>query len=58
MNIITIPYHKNSCLGGLDHHYYNLSLFELCSTVVEKVLEKDKHFHQNYITNVATATVP
>ena len=44
--------------GGLDHYYYILTLSELCSTVVEKILEKDKLFHQNYITNMATATVP
>lgn len=40
-----MPYHKEPCLVGLEHHYYNLSLSEQCSTVEEKVLEKDKFLH-------------
>ena len=47
--------HKNPCPGGHDiynfgrpffcHHYYTLSLSDLCGGVEKKVLKKIMHFH-------------
>ena len=62
MSYMATPYHKNPCTGGheiynfgrpfLDHHYYILSLFDLCLGVEKKIFKEIMHFH--YMTYMAT----
>ena len=56
------PQHKNPCSGGheiykfgrpfLGHHYYTLSLFDLCLDVEKKIFKEIMQFH--YMTYMAT----
>ena len=55
------PLHKNPCPGVheiynsgrpfLGHHYYVLSLLDICLGVVKKILKEIMHFH--YMTYLA-----
>ena len=59
---MTTPQHKTPCIEGdsiynfcrlfPDHHYYTLSLSDLCLSEEKKILKEIMHFH--YITHMAT----
>ena len=52
---MTTPQHKNPCIEGdsiynfcrlfPDHHYYTLSLSDLCLSEEKKILKEIMHFH-------------
>ena len=62
---IAMPQHKNPCPGGheiynfgrifLGHHYYTLSLSDLCHGVEEKIFKETKPFH--YMTFMAITQI-
>ena len=62
MTCMAMPQHKNPCLGGheiynfgrpfLGHHYYILSLSDLCLGVEKKICKEIMYF--NFMTYMAT----
>ena len=55
MTCMAMPQHKNPCLGGheiynfgrpfLGHHYYILSLFDVCLGEEKKIFKEIMHFY-------------